>query len=141
MNLNQILMILRELHEAVREFAIVQRLTETESYLARNIAYQHLNLANELLTALERDAKRAQGESDPSLAIMVETDQELRAIEDRRRSINRTAHGVEQCPACCSLELRSAEINDRAGVSCADCKWMATYAYLREQATEGRGGE
>lgn len=41
--------------------------------------------------------------------------------------------GIEQCPVCFSFELHSAELNGQPAVSCTDCDWIATYAYLREQ--------
>lgn len=46
-------------------------------------------------------------------------------------------YGVDQCPACGSDDLHSALIGGEEGVSCCDCTWAVTYAYLREQANDG----
>jgi hypothetical protein len=47
---------------------------------------------------------------------------------------NVESHGVDRCPVCFSTDLHSAELNGQAAVSCSDCDWCVTYAYLREQS-------
>lgn len=43
----------------------------------------------------------------------------------------------EECPVCFSTDLHSASLNNEAAVSCCDCDWIATYAYLRATVSEG----